>query len=71
ALSGFSTRYNDKGDIVLFHSVVEISGLSAILRNVIDRAACSIMGRLLEKYKPEIAHIGFKRGRGLAGPGLE
>ncbi len=44
ALPGLSTRYIDKGDIILFHSVVEISGLSDILKNVIDRAACAMQG---------------------------
>ncbi len=44
ALPGLSTRYIDTGDIVLFHSVVEISGLSDILKNVIDRAACAMHG---------------------------
>lgn len=42
ALPGLSTRYIGTGDIVLFHSVVEISGLSDILKNVIDRAALAL-----------------------------
>lgn len=44
ALPGMSTRYIDIGDITLFHSVVEISGLSDILKNVIDRAAYAVCG---------------------------
>jgi uncharacterized protein (UPF0261 family) len=44
ALPGLSTRYIDTGDIILFHSVIEISGLSDILKNVIDRAAYAMMG---------------------------
>lgn len=42
ALPGMSTRYIDIGDIALFHSVVEISGLSEVLKNVIDRAAHAV-----------------------------
>ena len=42
ALPGMSTRYIDTGDIALVHSVVEISGLSDILKNVIDRSANAI-----------------------------
>lgn len=49
ALPGLSTRYIDKGDIILFHSVVEISGLSAILKNVIDRAACAMLGMVSDR----------------------
>lgn len=44
ALPGMSTRYIDICDIALIHSVVEISGLSDILKNVIDRAAHAICG---------------------------
>jgi uncharacterized protein (UPF0261 family) len=44
ALPGMSTRYIDTGDIALVHSVVEISGLSDILKNVIDRSVYAICG---------------------------
>ena len=44
ALPGLSTRYIGTGDIALFHSVVEISGLSDLLKNVIDRSANAIEG---------------------------
>ena len=44
ALPGLSTRYIGTGDIALFHSVIELSGLSAPLKNVFDRAACAIAG---------------------------
>jgi uncharacterized protein (UPF0261 family) len=44
ALPGLSTRYIDTGDIILFHSVIEISGLSDMLKNVIDRAAYAMLG---------------------------
>ncbi|HOE16437.1 MAG TPA: Tm-1-like ATP-binding domain-containing protein [Syntrophorhabdaceae bacterium] len=42
ALPGMSTRYIDIGDIALLHSVIEISGLSDILKNVIERGATAI-----------------------------
>jgi uncharacterized protein (UPF0261 family) len=44
ALPGLSTRYIGTGDIALLHSVIEIAGLSDMLRNVIDRAACAMAG---------------------------
>lgn len=42
ALPGMATRYIDTGDILLMHSVIEISGLNDLLKNVIDRAAHAI-----------------------------
>jgi len=42
ALPGMSTRYIGTGDICLMHSVVEISGLGDVLKNVIERAARAI-----------------------------
>jgi uncharacterized protein (UPF0261 family) len=44
ALPGLSTRYIGTGDIALFHSVIEISGVSNLLKNVMDRAAQSMAG---------------------------
>ena len=44
ALPGLSTRYIGTGDIALFHSVVELKGLSDLLKNVLDRAAYAISG---------------------------
>jgi uncharacterized protein (UPF0261 family) len=44
ALPGLSTRYIGTGDIALFHSVIEISGLSDLLKNVMDRAAHAMAG---------------------------
>ncbi len=48
ALPGLSTRYIGTGDIILFHSVIEISGLSDMLKNVIDRAAHAMAGMVAE-----------------------
>jgi uncharacterized protein (UPF0261 family) len=44
ALPGLATRYIGTGDIMLFHSVIEIAGLSPLLENVLDRAAAAIAG---------------------------
>lgn len=46
ALPGLSTRFIGTGDIMLFHTVIELSGLSNLLRNVLDRAACAMAGML-------------------------
>ena len=46
ALPGLSTRYIGTGDILLFHSVIEVAGLTALLKNVIDRAACAMAGMI-------------------------
>ncbi|RLC29588.1 UPF0261 family protein [Candidatus Woesebacteria bacterium] len=46
ALPGLSTRYIGTSDIVLFHSVIEISGISDLLKNIMDRAAHAIAGML-------------------------
>ena len=48
ALPGLSTRYIGTGDIALFHSVVEISGVSNLLKNVMDRAAHALAGMVAD-----------------------
>lgn len=44
ALPGLSTHYIGTGDISIFHTVIEISGLSKPLCNVLERAAGAIVG---------------------------
>lgn len=44
ALPGLATRYIDTGDLMLMHTVVEISGLTPLLTNVLDRAAMAAAG---------------------------
>jgi uncharacterized protein (UPF0261 family) len=44
AVRAFSARYIGNADINLMHSVVEITGLSDVLRNVLSRAARGICG---------------------------
>ena len=48
ALPGLSTRYIGIGDILLFHSVIEISGVTDMLVNVMDRACYAMKG--MTKY---------------------
>lgn len=43
-LPGLSTQFLKTSDIILFHSVIEIAGLTALLMNVLDRAACALSG---------------------------
>jgi len=44
ALPGLSTRYIGTGDIALVHTVVEISGVTEVLKNVLDRCAYAMAG---------------------------
>ena len=55
ALPGLSTRYIGTGDIMLFHSVIEISGVSNLLKNVIDRAAQAMAGMVTNDVSPPVA----------------
>ncbi|OGP61752.1 MAG: hypothetical protein A2V65_01100, partial [Deltaproteobacteria bacterium RBG_13_49_15] len=52
ALPGLSTRYIGTGDIALFHSVVEISGVTGLLKNVLDRAVYAISGMMEKGVSP-------------------
>ena len=47
ALPGLATRYIGTGDIAVLHTVIEISGLSKPLMNLLDRAAAAITGMAL------------------------
>jgi uncharacterized protein (UPF0261 family) len=62
ALPGLSTRYIGTGDIALFHSVVEISGVSNLLRNVVDRAAYALAGMVSD----EVTSPKTTRGKAIA-----
>ena len=55
ALPGLSTRYIGTGDISLFHSVIEISGVSDLLKNVMDRAASAMGGMLHDSITSPLA----------------
>ncbi len=62
ALPGLSTRYIGTGDIALFHSVVEISGISDLLKNVMDRAAHALSGMAAD----DIASPKAEKGKAIA-----
>jgi uncharacterized protein (UPF0261 family) len=62
ALPGLSTRYIGTGDIALFHSVVEISGVSDLLKNVMDRAAHALAGMVAD----DIASPRTEKGKAIA-----
>jgi uncharacterized protein (UPF0261 family) len=49
ASPGLSTRLIQTSDIVLFNSVVEIAGLTGLLKNVLDRAALAMVGMLRDR----------------------
>ncbi len=62
ALPGLSTRYIGTGDIALFHSVVEISGVSDLLKNVMDRAAHALAGMVAD----DVASPKAQKGKAIA-----
>jgi len=46
AAPGLSTRFLQTSDILLFNSVIEIAGLTSLLRNVLDRAVLAMLAML-------------------------
>ena len=68
ALPGLSTRYIGTGDITLFHSVIEISGLSNLLKNVMDRAAHAITAMVHETVTPLVTGEGKAIALTMLGP---
>jgi uncharacterized protein (UPF0261 family) len=44
ALPGLSTRYIGTGDVAILHTVIEISGLTRPLENLLERAAAATVG---------------------------
>ena len=68
ARPGLSTRYIGTGDIILFHSVIEISGLSDLLKNVMDRAAQALVGMVKETVTPPKAAKGKAVAMTMLGP---
>ena len=62
ALPGLATRYIGTGDIMLFHSVIEIAGLSPLLKNVLERAAGAIAGMVnVEMLNKESLQLSGKK----------
>ena len=68
ALPGLSTRYIGTGDIALFHSVVEISGVSDLLKNVMDRAAHALAGMVADDISSPKAEKGKAIALTMLGP---
>jgi len=68
ALPGLSTRYIGTGDILLFHSVIEISGLSDLLKNVMDRAAHAMAGMIQGAVTSPTARTGKAIAITMLGP---
>ncbi len=68
ALPGLSTRYIGTGDIMLFHSVIEISGVTDLLKNVMDRAACAIAGMVLGDVTSSMAEAAKPIAMTMLGP---
>jgi uncharacterized protein (UPF0261 family) len=68
ALPGLSTRYIGTGDIILFHSVIEISGVTDLLKNVMDRAACALSGMVQGEVTSSRAETGKAIAMTMLGP---
>lgn len=60
ALPGLSARFLKTSDIMIFHSVIEIAGLTNLLKNVLDRAAYALSGMLQGQVATPI--IGKNKG---------
>lgn len=59
ALPGLSTKYIGSSDILLFHSVIEISGITDMLKNVMDRACYAMKG--MTKYVDQTLASGSRK----------
>jgi uncharacterized protein (UPF0261 family) len=46
SIPGLSTRFLQTSDILLFNSVIEIAGLTGLVRSVLDRAVLAVLGML-------------------------
>ena len=68
ALPGLSTRYIGTGDIALFHSVVEISGVTDLLRNVLDRGARAVAAMTADDVASPRAESGKAVALTMLGP---
>jgi uncharacterized protein (UPF0261 family) len=68
ALPGLATRYIGTGDILLFHSVIEIAGVTDPLKNVMDRAAHALAGMLAPGISPPLSGAGKAIAITMLGP---
>lgn len=46
AIPGLSSRFLETSDILLFHSVIELAGMTGLVQNVLDRAGLAMAGML-------------------------
>lgn len=63
ALPGLSTRYIGTGDLAIFHTVIEIAGLTGPLKNVLDRSAAAITS--MAQVQPLTVESSRQEGRPL------
>jgi uncharacterized protein (UPF0261 family) len=68
ALPGLATRYIGTGDILLFHSVIEIAGVTDLFKNVVDRAVLAMAGMLAEGIHPPVSVAGKVVAMTMLGP---
>ncbi|MEW5908841.1 MAG: Tm-1-like ATP-binding domain-containing protein [Thermodesulfobacteriota bacterium] len=68
ALPGLATRYIGTGDILLFHTVVEIAGITGILKNVLDRAVFAVVGMMSDGISPAKSSEGKAIALTMLGP---
>ncbi len=62
AARGLTSRYFGRADITIMHSVIDFTGLNDLMRNVLDRAAGSILGMV--ELKEAGASVGAARKQG-------
>jgi uncharacterized protein (UPF0261 family) len=54
AQPGLSNQFIKTSDIILFHSVIEIFGLSDLVRNILERAAFALLGMVRGPIVPPV-----------------
>jgi len=68
SIPGLSTRYIRTSDMLLFHSVIEIFGLTDILKNVLERAALALAGMIQGTVTPPKSSNGKTIAMTMLGP---
>jgi uncharacterized protein (UPF0261 family) len=63
AARGLTSRYFGTADISIMHSVIDFTSLNDLMRNVLDRAAGSILGMVEMKEAGAAAGAGSKQGK--------
>lgn len=65
AARGLTSRYFGTGDIAIMHSVIDFTSLNDLMRNVLDRAAGSIVGMVEMREIGAAVDAGRKQGKRL------